>query len=455
MNTPYSASILAFAAVTCLTPLLCAAQSPGPARTATELVQLAKANSPELQKGIEDTYPAKAIELGRVWSGHLHDYFFTVRAASRPVLLIDDAPGPAIQPIPSTNLWFAAAQIEQLGRLHSFRYQIDGKDFGGTVNMPAFTELSYPMAGVKQGTLSPQLTLTSQIYDGMKSDYWIYATAGYDPAVPAALMVFQDGGGFIERDDTSHSLDTIDNLVALKKIPPMVCVFISPGKIDGPPGNPTYEFVKAYGEKWKRTLDDSMRSTLYDTVNDRYARMLRDELLPAVAAKYNLRKDGYSHAISGLSSGGICSFNTAWQMPELFSRVLSGIGSFTSIQWQEAPGVTAGGQDYPEKVLRDPHRNIRVWLQDGSDDMEWNQYGSWPMANIRMANALKLKEYDFHFSFGKGGHGREHYEAELPRELTWLWRDYDPAKTGQTFEIEPAEKAKPVFRVTVFNRDAD
>ena len=110
-----------------------------------------------------------------------------------------------------------------------------------------------------------------------------------------------------------------------------------------------------------------MRSTLYDTVSDRYPRFLRDEVLAEVEAKYNIRKDAYSHAITGLSSGGICSFNAAWQMPDQFSRVISWIGSFASIQWKEDPANPDGGQDYPEKVLREPKRNIRVWLQDGCE----------------------------------------------------------------------------------------
>ena len=198
-----------------------------------------------------------------------------------------------------------------------------------------------------------------------------------------------------------------------------------------------------------------MRSTLYDTVSDRYARFLRDEVLADVAAKYNIRKDAYSRAITGLSSGGICSFNVAWQMPDQFSRVLSWIGSFTSIQWKEDPGIPDGGQDYPEKVLREPTRNLRVWLQDGSEDQENDRYGSWPLANLRLANALKLKGYDFHFSFGKGTHNSGHGAAQFPQEMIWLWRDYDPANTAQTYEVEPSEKAKPLFRVSITNRDAD
>jgi enterochelin esterase-like enzyme len=235
----------------------------------------------------------------------------------------------------------------------------------------------------------------------------------------------------------------------------MICVFINPGDVTDSPGTPTYKFVKAYSDQWHRTLKDSMRSTLYDTVSDRYDRFLRDEVLAEVEAKYNIRKDAYSRAITGLSSGGICSFNAAWQMPDEFSRVISWIGSYTSIQWKEASQISDGGQDYPEKVLRETKRNIRVWLQDGSNDMENDRYGSWPLANIRLANALKLKDYDFHFSFGKGTHNPGQGAAEFPEAMIWLWRDYDSAKTEQTYEMEPLEKSKPLFRVTVTNRDTE
>jgi enterochelin esterase family protein len=288
----------------------------------------------------------------------------------------------------------------------------------------------------------------------MKSDYWIYVPAQYDPKTPAALMVFQDGEWYTDRNGENPALNVIDNLIAQKKIPVMIVVFIKPGSVEGVPGTPTYDFVKAYSEKWKRTLDDSMRSTLYDTVSDRYPHFLRDEILPEVSAKYNIRKDAHSHAITGLSSGGICSFNAAWQMPDLFSRVISWIGSFGSIQWKENPANPDGGQDYPDKLLREDHRNIRVWLQDGSNDLEIH-YGSWPLSNLRMANALKMKEYDFHLSFGTGSHSSAHGAAEFPEEMIWLWRGYDPAKTSETFTMDPEEKAKPLFRVAVVNRDAN
>jgi enterochelin esterase family protein len=184
-------------------------------------------------------------------------------------------------------------------------------------------------------------------------------------------------------------------------------------------------------------------------LDDRFARFLRDEILREVQEKYNMRKDGYSRAIAGNSSGGICAFNVAWQQPDQFSRVLSRIGSFTSIQWH--PGEIDGGNVYPFKIRKEPKRNIRVWLQDGSEDIE-NEHGSWPLQNIHMANSLKMMGYDFHLSWGNGTHNAGHGNAELPEEMTWLWRDYDPAKTGQTYEMETEEKPKPLYRVRISNR---
>jgi len=422
--------------------------------TATQLVELAKGGSPALREAITSTFEAKDLKEGTAWAGHGSDFFFAVQTQAKPELFIDAAPGPQMRPIAGSDIWYSAAHIEQLGKLHSFYYLVNGTKFGGKLDVPAFGPLSYLQPGVPSGTLSDKIIHTSKIYDAMKSEYWIYVPAQYKPEIPAAVMVFQDGQSYTDRNGNNPALNVIDNLIAQKKIPVMICIFISPGDITDSPGTPSYNFAKAYSEKWHRTLKDSMRSTLYDTVSDRYVRFLRDEILPEVAAQYNLRKDPYSRAITGLSSGGICAFNAAWQMPDQFSRVISWIGSYASIQWKEDPAVPDGGQDYPDKVLREPKRNIRAWLQDGSEDLDL-RYGNWPLANLRMANALKAQEYDLHFSFGKGTHNSAHGAAEFPAEMIWLWRDYDPEKNSQTYQIEPSEKSKPLFRVALTNRDAE
>jgi enterochelin esterase family protein len=243
-------------------------------------------------------------------------------------------------------------------------------------------------------------------------------------------MVWQDGQGLIGDYSRSRLFTVTENLIAQKLLPPIVHVMISPGQ---------------------STDGRAMRSIEYDTVSDRYARFLMEEVLPEVEKTYKLRPDGYSRAIGGESSGGICAFNVAWLMPDKFSRVHSAVGSFTSIQWRPEEKLE-GGNVYPFKVRKEPKRNIRIWMSDGADDLE-NDHGSWPMQNIQMANSLKLKDYDFHFRFGTAAHGGAQAALDLPESLAWLWRDYDPKKTAQEFRIDPAEKEKPLFRVTISNRD--
>ncbi len=330
--------------------------------------------------------------------------------------------------------------------------QPGGPNSGPAPAPPPLTGDALQKPGVPAGILSEQKTLRSKVYDGMMSEYRVYVPAQYDPKKPAAVMVFQDGSGYARRDGDHPALTVIDNLIAEGKIPVMIAVFTDPGDISASPGTSTYRSVQEHADRWGIDLRNAMRSLEYDTVSGLYDVFLRDELLAEVGAQYNLRKDAYSRGITGLSSGGICAFNAAWQMPNQFGRVITWIGSFTSLQWKEDPSVEDGGQDYPEKILREPHRNIRVWLQDGANDQENPAFGSWPLANIRMANALKLKGYDFHFSFGQGPHTAAEGGAEFAEEMAWLWRGYDPAKTNETFVQEPSEAAKPVFRVGIVNR---
>jgi enterochelin esterase-like enzyme len=422
-----------------------------------------KPSAPEFKDALINALHEDALDKGTAWMGEGTDFIWAVRTpGAHPSLEVDGKSRPSMKRIPGTDIWFATGSVTPAGKLHFFEYKVDGQQFGGNtqaattdytkaVEFPVFGPDSYSHPGVPQGKLSEKLTFTSQIYDGMTNDYWIYVPAQYDPNTPAALMVFQDGQGYVNRDSPrNRTLDVLDNLIAQKKIPVMIVVFINPGDISGSPGTPTYNFVEAYGKKWNRTLKDSMRSTLYDTVSDRYPRFLRDEILADVSEKYNIRKDAYSRSITGLSSGGICSFNAAWQQPDQFARVISWIGSFSAIQWKEDPSNPDGGQDYPDKILREPKRNIRVWLQDGSEDLDL-RYGNWPLANLRMANALKAAGYDFHLSFGRGTHNSAHGAAEFPTEMTWLWRDYDPSKTSQTFEQDPGEKTRPPVRVSITN----
>jgi len=381
--------------------------------------------------------PAADIKKGVALLEDGGDFLWAFESEKRPTLYIDGQAAPPMKRAKANGPWTYAGKMKT-GTSHSFYYMVDGKKIGGLTDVTSFEPDSYTQPGVPQGKLSEKMSFTSKLYEGMTSDYWFYVPAEYDPATPAALMIWQDGHYHIDRDGPvqvntsgqppSRLQNVIDNLTFKKKIPVAIYLFIEPGMI---------------GTR-------AMRSIQYDTVSDLYPRFLRDEVLPLIYTKYNIRKDTYSHAIAGNSSGGICAFNAAWYFPDLFSRVLARVPSFTALQWK--PGEQDGGYIYPFRVRREAKKNIRVWMQDGSEDMEAGS-GSWPLQNIQMANSLKTKGYDFHFSFGTGTHNHAQNNSEFPDALTWLWRDYDPSKTEQTFEQDAAEKAKPVFRVKIYNRE--
>ncbi len=393
---------------------------------APRLIEMSRHPSAAFREALLASLGEAEVKKGTAVLGQGPDFIWAVESREAPELFVDDAPFAKMTRLKGSDLWFTSGQLKT-GQAHWFHYVIGGARFGGRNDVPAFGADSYEHPGVPRGTLSEKRVHTSRIYDGMQSDYWIYVPAQYNPATPAAVMVWQDGHNLADREKWRAQI-VFDNLTYEQKIPVMIHVFLDPGKVG----------------------DKAMRSIEYDTVTDRYARFLLEEILPEVAQKYNLRKDGYSRAIAGLSSGGICSFNAAWWKPEEFSRVLSWIGSFTSIQWH--PGELDGGNVFPFMIRKQPKRNIRVWLQDGSEDLE-NNHGSWPLQNIQMANSLKMRGYDFHFSFGHGTHNPAHGSAELPEEMAWLWRDYDPGKMQQTYEMDPAEKDKPYYRVKIYSRE--
>lgn len=363
-----------------------------------------------------------------VWG---QDYLFVTPSSSAATVSIDAQPALPMAQIGTSNLWMRLVKM-RVGVTHAYQFYADGKPLANRSDVAGYNPDSYPKPDVPQGKLSEKHTITSKIYDGMKADYWYYASPGVDPNVPAPLMVWQDGQTLIAGDLSRLRLFTVtENLVAQKLIPPMVHVLIAPGF--APDGKP-------------------MRSIEYDTVSDRYNRFLIEEVLPEVEKTYKLRGDGYSRGIAGESSGGICSLNSAWFNPEKFARVHSTIGSYTSIQWHPDQKPD-GGNIYPFMVRKLPKRNIRIWMSDGADDLE-NDHGSWPLQNIQLANSLKMRGYDFHFRFGLATHDSAQAALDLPESLAWLWRGYDPNKTSEEFVMDPAEKDKPYYRVTISNRDS-
>lgn len=265
--------------------------------------------------------------------------------------------------------------------------------------------------GVPQGTVTKH-SWKSEIFPGTVRDYWIYVPKQYDKTQPACVMVFQDGGSYVDPKGPVRVPVVFDNLIHKKEMPVTIAILISPGTIPA-----TKE-----GDK-----PGSNRSFEYDTLSDQYARFLIEEILPAVGKDYNLVNDASGRAICGASSGGICAWTVAWERPDAFSKVLSHVGSFTNIR---------GGHVYPALIRKTERKPIRVFLQGGSGDLD-NAYGNWPLANQQMAAALKFAKYDYRFEYGNGAHNYNHGGVLLPESLRWLWRDYAPKKTAAVIRGEP------------------
>jgi gluconolactonase len=263
-----------------------------------------------------------------------------------------------------------------------------------------------PQAGVPKGAVQRYVFSASRIFPGTVHEYWLYVPAQYDPAKPACVYVGQDG-------IQNNAPVVFDNLIARKEMPITIGIFISPG------------VVKATGTN---ALDRFNRSYEYDGLGDNYARFLLEEVFPEVETKttsegkpVRVSRSGNDRCIGGSSSGAICAFTAAWERPDAFTRVFSSIGTYVGLR---------GGHVYPTLIRKFEPKAIRVFLQDGSNDL--NIYGGdWWMANQTMERALVFAGYEVRHVWGEGGHNGRHAEAIFPEAMRWLWQDWPkPVQAG-------------------------
>ncbi len=264
-----------------------------------------------------------------------------------------------------------------------------------------------PAAEVPKGELSNHKFGESKVFPGTVREYWVYVPKQYDPAKPACLYVNQDGVQYF-------APAVFDHLIEHKEMPVTIGVFVAPGKV------PALDSAAA--------LDRFNRSIEYDTPDDTYSRFLIDELLPAVeqlqtadGRAIHLSHEGNDRAIAGASSGAICAFTVAWNRPDSFRRVFSTIGTYVGLR---------GGDCYPTLIRKTEPKPLRVFLEDGSGDLN-NYGGDWWMANQTMERALVFSGYEVNHSWGEEGHNPKHATLIFADAMRWLWKDWPAApKTG-------------------------
>jgi enterochelin esterase family protein len=251
---------------------------------------------------------------------------------------------------------------------------------------------------VPRGKVEKMDAWESSIFPNTTRDWWVYVPAQYDGSEPAALMVFQDGERMQNVNGRWRVPTVFDNLIARGDMPPTIAVFLNPGH-----------------EKTQPLKDSrfSNRSYEYDSLGDRYAKFLLEEILPEVRKRYRISEDPNLRAIGGSSSGAICAFTVAWERTESFRKVYSTVGSFTNLR---------GGNVYPSWVRKTEPKPIRVAMSDTSGDID-NPFGSWPWSNQLMASSLKYMGYDVRFDWTEGyAHNDEYGSSLFPDAMKWLWR---------------------------------
>lgn len=269
------------------------------------------------------------------------------------------------------------------------------------------------MQGVPKGEMKGPFTLPSQAYPGTQHTYWVYVPAQYDPKVAASLMIYNDGQAFMAMEGDIRAQVVMDNLIYRRELPVMIGVFINPGRR---PDQPEPD-LKEWGD---RTTN---RPTEYNSLDDKYARVIVDELLPGLYKDYNISKDPARHGIGGSSSGAIAAFTVAWERPDQFRKVLSNVGSFVNLR---------GGDAYPDIIRKTEKKPLRVYLVDGRNDNRslgangsYDQRRDWFQQNVRMQQALEEKGYDLNYTWGIQRHGQSMLRTVFPDMMRWLWRDHE------------------------------
>ncbi len=284
---------------------------------------------------------------------------------------------------------------------------------------------SQPHDGVPKGTVTHFVLQPGKYYPGTPHNCALYVPAQYDAHKPTPFMIFLDGSQAL--GDSVRAPVVLDNLIASHDLPPMIAIFVDPGVL------PTISDQDQ--NRYNRIYE-------YDSLTGRFAEFLLHELIPEIAGRYNLSTNPDDRGLSGVSTGAVGAFMAAWNRPDQFHRVLSFIGTYVAMK---------GADSLPALVRKTEPKPIRIFMQDGTADhivppepFGTSPFGSWPMANQVMYQALEYAGYDVKLEMGTEAHNMKQGGAILPDALRWLWRGYPEPIVVR----EPAAAHEPGYDTT-------
>lgn len=238
----------------------------------------------------------------------------------------------------------------------------------------------------------------------------VYVPAQYQKGQRVSFIVAHDGPKFGEPDRVLPRI--LDNLIAQKRVRPMVAVMIQNGGGDA---------------------QGSERGLEYDTMSGKFAEFIEAEVLPAVEAQASVKlsRKGEDRAVMGCSSGAAAAFTMAWNHPEWYRRVISYSGTYVNQQWPFNPAIPGGAWEYHNGIIAGaPTKPLRIWMHVGDRDLYLNNamrdgMHDWVEANHRFAAALRSKGYRYQYVFAlDSSHcDKRVREQTLPEALEFVWKD--------------------------------
>ncbi len=252
---------------------------------------------------------------------------------------------------------------------------------------------------------------------------YVYVPAAYQDGTKAPILVMHDGPSQLTL--VRHALDNLtitDN--PERRLPAFIAIAVQNGGNDG---------------------KNSQRGLEYDTMSDRLARFISEEVLPAVLNNPEIKaaypgiaftEDPWGRGIMGCSSGGAAALTMGWFRPDLFRRLITYSGTFVDQQDDDAPEESIyplGAWDYHSglKLIENSKKKpLRIFTHVSENDNRAKDpeetHHNWVMANERTAAALKAKGYHYRFVFSKDTRhcDRRVFEQSLADTLIWMWHGY-------------------------------
>lgn len=252
---------------------------------------------------------------------------------------------------------------------------------------------------------------------------FVYVPAAYKDGTKAPLLVTFDGPSRL--DLVRNALDNLTiSEDARRRLPAFIAIAVENGGDDG---------------------KGSQRGLEYDTMSDRFARFINDEVLPAVLHHPEIKaaypdiaftEDPWGKAVMGCSSGGAAALTMGWFRPDLFRRLITYSGTFVDQQDDDAPeeaDYPLGAWEYHSgmKLIENSDKKpLRIFTHVSERDLRADDpeetYHNWVMANRRTAAALKARGYDYRFVFSRATRhcDQKVFEHTLADTLVWMWRGY-------------------------------